>query len=61
LLALNDGDSVSLSGALTPKVWVDKQGKPRPAINLIAHKILTVIRKKRLSDINSSTSHLSVN
>ncbi|MEB0138613.1 MULTISPECIES: single-stranded DNA-binding protein [unclassified Undibacterium] len=40
LLALEDGDSVALSGALTPKVWTDKQGKVRPALDLIAHKVL---------------------
>lgn len=41
LLALGDGDSLSLSGALTPKVWTDKQGKVRPALDLIAHAVLT--------------------
>lgn len=41
LLALDDGDSVSLSGALTPKVWTDKQGKVRPALDVIAHTVLT--------------------
>ena len=41
LLALDDGDSVSLSGALTPKVWTDKHGKVRPALDLIAHAVLT--------------------
>lgn len=41
LLALGDGDSLSLSGALTPKVWTDKQGKSRPALDLIAHTVIT--------------------
>lgn len=41
LLALGDGDSLSLSGALTPKVWTDKQGKSRPALDLIAHTAIT--------------------
>jgi single-stranded DNA-binding protein len=41
LLTLTDGDSVSLSGALTPKAWTDKQGNVRPAIDLIAHKVAT--------------------
>ena len=40
LMASNDGDSVALSGALTPKVWIDKQGNARPAIDLIAHAML---------------------
>lgn len=50
LLALGDGDSVALSGALTPKVWTDKQGNTRPALDLIAHAVLTsydVARKRR--------------
>ena len=46
LLALDDGDSVSLSGALTPKVWTDKQGKARPALDLIAHAVLTVAQNR---------------
>ena len=41
LLGLGDGDSLSLSGALTPKVWIDKQGKARPALDLIAHAVIT--------------------
>ena len=41
LLALDDGDSVALSGALTPKVWTDRQGNARPALDLIAHAVLT--------------------
>ena len=36
LLALDAGDSVSLSGTLTPKVWDGK-----PALDLVAHGILT--------------------
>lgn len=42
LLALNDGDSVALSGALTPKVWFDKQGNARPAIDMIAHQLISL-------------------
>lgn len=41
LLAIGDGESVSLSGALTPKVWTDKQGNLRPALDLVAHAVLT--------------------
>lgn len=49
LLALDDGDSVSLSGALTPKVWTDKNGEARPSLDLVAHAVLTpyhVTRKR---------------
>jgi hypothetical protein len=46
LMALDAGDSVSLSGPLTPKVW---QGKP--ALDLVAHGILTAyhVNRKRKS------------
>jgi single-stranded DNA-binding protein len=50
LLALDDGDSVALSGALTPKVWTDKRGNAHPALDLVAHGVLTayhVSRKRR--------------
>jgi single-stranded DNA-binding protein len=41
LLALDAGDSVALSGSLTPKVWTDREGQPRPALDLVAHAVLT--------------------
>ncbi|MBC3884143.1 single-stranded DNA-binding protein [Undibacterium griseum] len=44
LLTLTDGDSVALSGALTPKVWTDKQGKVRPVLDMLAHAILHRVR-----------------
>jgi len=49
LLALDDGDSVALSGTLTPKVWTDKNGDTRPAIDMVAHAVLTPyhINRKR--------------
>ena len=47
LMGLDDGDSVSLSGALTPKVWTDKHGKVRPALDLIAHAVLTAYEVNR--------------
>ena len=42
LMVLDAGDSVSLSGVLTPKVW---QGKP--ALDLVAHGILSAYHVKR--------------
>ena len=49
LLALNDADSVSLSGALTPKVWTDKNGLVKPALDMVAHGLLSAyhVRRKR--------------
>ena len=41
LMALHDGDSVSLSGSLTPKVWSDKQGNTKPTLDMIASNVLT--------------------
>jgi single-stranded DNA-binding protein len=42
LMELNDGDALALSGSLTPKVWTDKQGNTRPALDMIATKILAI-------------------
>jgi single-stranded DNA-binding protein len=50
LLALADGDSVAVSGELTPKAWLDKSGEARPSLDLVAHAILTayhVTRKRQ--------------
>ena len=50
LLALDDGDSVSLSGALTPKVYTPANGEPRPSVDLVAHAAVTayhVTRKRQ--------------
>ncbi len=41
LLALADGDSVALTGELTAKAWVDKEGNARPSLDLLAHAVLT--------------------
>ncbi len=41
LMALDDGHPVSLVGSLTPKVWSDKQGNTRPALDMIASNVLT--------------------
>ena len=47
LLALGDGDSVAMSGSLTPKVWTDKEGNTRPALDLVAHQVLTTYHVTR--------------
>lgn len=41
LLALGDGDAVALAGALTPKVWSDKQGNTKSALDMVASRVLT--------------------
>jgi single-stranded DNA-binding protein len=50
LSALSDGDSVALSGALTPKVWTDQRGEARPALDLMAHAVMTPYHVKRKRD-----------
>jgi single-stranded DNA-binding protein len=47
LLTLSDGDSVALAGSLTPKVWTDREGNSRPAVDLVAHKLLTAYHVTR--------------
>jgi single-stranded DNA-binding protein len=56
LLALADGDSVALSGELTPKIWTDKNGEARPALDLVAHAVLTTyhVSRKRQAIRNES-------
>ncbi|HSN79985.1 MAG TPA: single-stranded DNA-binding protein [Rhodoferax sp.] len=41
LLALRDGDSVAAAGSLNPKVWTDKQGNTKPALDLVAHRVVS--------------------
>ena len=49
LLALDDGDAAALAGTLTPKVWTDREGNTRPALDLVAAQVLTAygLGKKR--------------
>jgi hypothetical protein len=51
LMALDDGDSVALSGELTPKVWTGHQdGAPRAGLDMTVHAVLTaynVTRKRK--------------
>jgi len=42
LMVLRDGDAVSLSGSLSPKVWIDKQGVSRAALDMIASRVLAL-------------------
>jgi single-stranded DNA-binding protein len=41
LMALGAGDAVALAGALAPKVWTDKQGNTRPALDMVANQVMT--------------------
>jgi len=59
LMALDDGDALALSGALTPKVWTDKQGNTRPALDMIATQVLTPyhVNRKRMELGFPATGH----
>ena len=50
LMALDDGDAIAITGALTPKVWTDKQGNTRAALDMIASNVLSVfqVNQKRV-------------
>jgi single-stranded DNA-binding protein len=41
LQALGEGDSVALAGTLTPRAWIDREGNARPALDMVAHSVLT--------------------
>lgn len=47
LLALDDGDSVCLSGALTPKVWTDSKGESRSVLDMVCHAAITSYHVQR--------------
>jgi single-stranded DNA-binding protein len=59
LMALDDGDALALSGALTPKVWTDKQGNTRPALDMIATQVLSAyhVNRKRMEHGFSADSN----
>lgn len=57
LLALDEGDTLAVSGALTPKVWTDKQGNTRPALDLVASQVLTVYHVDRKRAAFGGTSN----
>ena len=41
LLALGDGDPLSLTGALTVGVWTTRDGEAKPSLDLVASGLLT--------------------
>ena len=59
LLALSDADSVALTGALTPKVWTDRNGLVKPALDMVAHGLLTAydVKRKRQTLSGDAASH----
>jgi single-stranded DNA-binding protein len=56
LLALDDGDSVSLSGAMKIGTYEARDGTTRISINMIAHAVLTAYHIKRKRDAVAQAS-----
>lgn len=57
LFALDAGDTVALSGSLTPKVYQPKDGSPaRPALDMVASAVLTPYHIKRKRQAAESQS-----
>lgn len=49
LNALREGDSVALSGTLSPKVYLSREGEYKPGLDVVCHAVLTPydINRKR--------------
>ena len=50
VLALVAGDSLAVAGSITPKVWTDREGQHRPALDMVVSRVLTayhVTHKRR--------------
>ncbi len=61
LMALDDGAALALAGALTPKVWTDKQGNSRPALDMVASSVLAAsFAAPRLDAADTSVGARSV-
>jgi single-stranded DNA-binding protein len=59
LMALNDGDSLALSGSLKVKVWTDRQGVAKPSLDMTASQVLTayhVSRKRKAVAASANAS-----
>ena len=50
LLALEEGDVAAVAGTLTPKVWTDRDGTARPALDMVATQVLTAYHVMRKRD-----------
>lgn len=50
LLSMGQGDSVSLSGTLNPKIWTPTDGQPKVVLDMQAHAVLTAFHVKKRRD-----------
>ncbi|WP_101102489.1 single-stranded DNA-binding protein [Macromonas bipunctata] len=60
LLALGEGDAVSVAGSLKVGTWTDKEGNARPSLDLVADRVLSVyaIRKQRAAAGGGQPAHV---
>lgn len=47
LMALDEGDSVSLAGSITIKPWLNNSGEPCAGLDMVVHGLLTAYHVKR--------------
>lgn len=59
LLALGEGDAVSVAGSLKVGVWTDNNGNTRPNVDVVADRVLSVyaIRKQRAAAGGGAQHH----
>ncbi|MEG1202249.1 MAG: single-stranded DNA-binding protein [Comamonas sp.] len=47
LLALGDGDSIAVSGEISPKAWVDQSGQARTGLDVVVHAVVSAYHVQR--------------
>jgi len=52
LRELEEGDAVSLTGPMTPKVWTDRQGANHAALDVVAYRVLALPVKQAVQSFN---------
>ncbi len=57
LLALDAGDSLAVAGSITPKVWTDREGNTRAALDMVAAQVLTAYHVSRKRQSVEASSH----
>ena len=57
LMALQDGDSLALTGSMKVKTWTDRQGIAKPSLDLIAAQVMTPYHlKRKRNTVSAATS-----
>ncbi len=58
LMAMDGGDSLALTGTLTPGAWIDRDGTARPSLSMVAASVMTLyaFTKKRAAIAQAGTN-----